>query len=297
MRSTRQALNLGYRPCKVCHPLNLKGLTPDWLQPILVRIETQPDRRIKDSELFDYGINPNRVRRWFLKNHRMTFQAYQRFMRINSAIGKIRFGDKVIEAAFDSGYESLSAFNHSFRKATGFSPQESHAKNVIDITRVLTPLGPMIAGATKIGLCLLEFADRRMLETQFRILEKRLQARLIPGQNPVFDLLDEQLRLYFEGRLTKFDLPLELAGTEFQQKIWNVLMGIPYGTTRSYKEQARAIGSPDAVRAVARANGENRLAIIIPCHRVIGSDGNLIGYGGGLWRKRHLLDLETAVNQ
>lgn len=296
VRSAKEALNLGYRPCKVCHPLHLNGLTPDWLMPILSQIETNPDQRIGDSQLSELGIEPNRVRRWFLKNHGMTFQAYQRFMRINSAIGKIRLGDKVIEAAFDSGYESLSAFNHSFKKATGFSPQQSLSRRVVDITRILTPLGPMIAGATDQGLCLLEFADRRMLETQFKILGKLLDARLMPGQNPIFELLGEQMNEYYIGQRTKFDIPLELPGSEFQRGVWKVLRDIPYGKTRSYKEQAMAIGAPNAVRAVGRANGENRVAIIIPCHRVIGSDGQLTGYGGGLWRKKYLLEMETSLN-
>ena len=294
VRSTREALSLGYRPCKVCEPLDLNGSTPEWLSSVLHQLENEPQTRITDSDLEAAGLNPNRVRRWFLKHHGMTFQAYQRFLRINNAIGKIRFGDKVIEAAFDSGYESLSAFNHSFKKATGFTPHNSSSQNVIDITRILTPLGPMVAGATNRGICLLEFADRRMLETQFKVLSRRLQARLIPGQNPLFEQLDTELKEYFAGERREFEVPLDLAGTEFQEQVWRILGSIPYGTTRSYKQQAEILGNPNAVRAVARANGENRISIIIPCHRVIGSDGHLTGYGGGLWRKRYLLDLEIA---
>ena len=107
----------------------------------------------------------------------------------------------------------------------------------------------------------------------------------------------DELRRYFEGELRRFETPLDLRGTAFQQKVWAALLTIPYGETRSYGEQARIIGEPSAVRAVARATGDNRIAIVIPCHRVVGADGSLTGYGGGLWRKRWLLDLEQIGPQ
>jgi AraC family transcriptional regulator of adaptative response/methylated-DNA-[protein]-cysteine methyltransferase len=131
-----------------------------------------------------------------------------------------------------------------------------------------------------------------MLETQFSILRRRLNATIIQGPNPHFTALRRQLGEYFEGKRTGFDLPIETPGTPFEQRVWKELQRIPYGSTRSYKRQATALGSPAAVRAVANANGRNRIAIIIPCHRVIGEDGHLTGYGGGLWRKQWLLDLE-----
>jgi AraC family transcriptional regulator of adaptative response/methylated-DNA-[protein]-cysteine methyltransferase len=150
----------------------------------------------------------------------------------------------------------------------------------------------MVAAATPQGICLLEFADRRMLETQFKRLEKRFHARLLPGPNEHLDRLRRELDQYFLGRLPEFKVPLVMAGTEFQIKVWRALQTIPYGQTRSYKQQAELIGQPKAVRAVGRANGDNRIAILIPCHRVIGENSQLIGYGGGLWRKRFLIDLE-----
>ncbi len=104
----------------------------------------------------------------------------------------------------------------------------------------------------------------------------------------------DELERYFAGELTTFETPLEVPGTEFQQAVWSALRDVPYGETISYGEQARRIGRPEAVRAVARANGDNRIAIIVPCHRVIGADGRLTGYGGGLWRKRRLLELERG---
>ncbi|MBA7553025.1 Methylated-DNA--protein-cysteine methyltransferase [subsurface metagenome] len=189
----------------------------------------------------------------------------------------------------------MSGFTESFKKSTGFSPSKSKHKNVISITRILTPLGPMLAGATDEGICLLEFVDRRMLETQIKRLKKYLHAELVPGNNKYFDELSFQLKEYFDGERKVFDVPLHIPGTEFQLQVWKELQKIPYGKTRSYKEQAIAIDNPKAVRAVARANGDNRIAIIIPCHRVIGNNGELVGYGGGIWRKQHLMNLENAI--
>jgi AraC family transcriptional regulator of adaptative response/methylated-DNA-[protein]-cysteine methyltransferase len=225
----------------------------------------------------------------------MTFQAYLRMLRINSAFGRIKHGEKVIESAFNGGYESLSGFTESFKKSTGFSPSQSKHKNVISITRILTPLGPMLAGATDKGICLLEFVDRRMIETQIKRLKKFLRTELVPGNNKYFGELSNQLKEYFDGERKVFDVRLHIPGTEFQLQVWKELQKIPYGKTRSYKEQAIAIANPKAVRAVARANGDNRIAIIIPCHRVIGNNGELVGYGGGIWRKQHLLNLENAI--
>ena len=290
--STKEALLHGYRPCKLCSPMGKNGDSPKWLKPILTEISNKPEIRLKDSDLRKGGIDPARIRRWFKKNHGMTFQAYLRTLRISSAFGRIKYGEKVIEAAYESGYESLSGFTDSFKKTTGFSPIKSREKNMITITRIPTPLGPMLAGATEKGICLFEFADRRMLETQLNRIRKIFKAELISGANEHFDVLNKQMEEYFGGLRKEFTLPLVFDGTPFQEKVWKALLKIPYGETRSYLDQAKMIGNPKAVRAVANANGDNRIAIIIPCHRVIGSNGKLVGYGGGLWRKKYLLNLE-----
>ena len=150
----------------------------------------------------------------------------------------------------------------------------------------------MIVGATDKGICLLEFFDRPMLETQLKRLTKWHNAQFITGENPFFNQLNQEIREYFKGELNDFKVPLDVLGTEFQQQVWNALKTIPYSETRSYQQQAISIGNPKAVRAVASANGDNRIAIIIPCHRVIGKNGQLTGYGGGLWRKQRLLEIE-----
>ena len=293
--SAREALLYGYRPCRICEPLADSGGTPEWLKPLLEEVHQNPEIRLNDAELRARGLEPARVRRWFKKHHGMTFQAYLRTLRISGAFGRIRQGGKVIDAAFESGYESLSGFTDSFKKATGIPPSRSAGRQLVNITRIPTPLGPMLAGATDDGICLLEFVDRRMIETQFKRLRNYMNAELLSGNNKHFEPLEKQLKEYFEGRRKEFDIPLVIPGTPFQKKAWEALMKIPYGETRSYAEQARAVGNPRAVRAVAKANGDNRISIIIPCHRVIGSNGELTGYGGGLWRKKHLLEIEQKM--
>jgi len=295
--SIKEALQYGYRPCRICHPLNQNGESPVWLKNLLKEIEEKKIFKLKDYELRNRNIDPAKIRRWFKKHHGMTFQSYLRLMRVNSAFGRIKHGEKVTNSAYDSGYESLSAFADAFKKSTGFSPSESKKKNIISVTRILTPLGPMLVGATDAGICLLEFVDRRMIETQIKRLKKLLNAEFIPGTNNHFYELDKQLKEYFDGKRKDFDLPLILNGTDFQQKVWEELRKIPFGSTRSYQDQAEAVKNPKAIRAVARANGDNRIAIIIPCHRVIGKDGKLVGYGGGIWRKQYLLNLENKIKR
>ena len=157
-----------------------------------------------------------------------------------------------------------------------------------------TPLGLMLAGATVQGVCLLEFVDSGRVEPQLRRLAGGLGAVSAPGESPFFSALRAQLDEYFTGLRRHFSLPLVLAGTPFQLRVWVALQSIPYGETRTYRALAAQIGSPDAARAVGSANGANPLAILIPCHRLTGADGKLTGYGGGLWRKRRLLEMERS---
>ncbi len=290
--SNKDALCNGYRPCKVCKPLEPLGLTPDNIQELITKLHNDPYRRIKDKDIRNYGIDPVSLRRWFLKHHNMTFQAYQRLYRINHAYRQMSSGNSVTASAFDSGYESLSAFTDQFISIFGKPPTKAGEKSVINITRITTPLGPLFACANDRGISLVEFTDRRMLETNIQALRKRRNAVILPGPHPLFNDLEKQMAEYFSGKRQLFDLPLDNPGTDFQQTVWKMLHTIGYGETISYQMLAQRIGSPGAVRAVANANGHNRIAIINPCHRVIGKDGTLTGYGGGLERKRWLLDHE-----
>ena len=290
--SAKRALQHGFRPCKICKPMEHLAETPEYIQSLIGELHKNPYSRIKDSDLVERGLEPNHIRRWFKTHHQMTFQAYQRMLRLNLAYQKIESGKSVLDSALESGYDSLSGFNESYRAIFGGPPTSPGKKDLIHITRFSTEIGPMFAGATSQGICLLEFTDRRMLETEFRDLRKRLNAVILPGENPHLVQVEREIEQYFQGKRKKFSVPLHTPGTEFQQSVWQGLKKIPYGQTRSYKEQAINLGKPNAVRAVASANGHNRVAIIIPCHRVIGSDGKLVGYGGGLHRKKWLLDFE-----
>lgn len=292
LNTSKECILKGYRPCKVCRPLENLNQTPPLYQQIINELTQNPALKFKDYDLKQKGIEPSQIRRWFLKNHGITFQAFQRIFRINSAFKKIQNGESVTNTAFDTGFESLSGFGETFKNIFGVSPKNGRQQNVIDLKRIETPLGTMIACATNQGICLLEFTDRKMLETELKAIAKLLNATIVQGDNKHFDTLEIQLQEYFKGRRKEFSVPLNAQGTDFQHKVWAALQFIPYGQTKSYKEQAIAIGSPESVRAVANANGMNRIAILIPCHRVIGSDGQLTGYGGGLWRKHYLLEFE-----
>jgi AraC family transcriptional regulator of adaptative response/methylated-DNA-[protein]-cysteine methyltransferase len=166
-------------------------------------------------------------------------------------------------------------------------------QETVYIKKLETPLGVLIAGATNSGICLLEFTDRMEIESEYEILKKLLNAEIIHAESPFFAPLEMQLKEYFAVSRKVFELPLLYTGTPFQQAVWKELQTIPYGATRSYIQQAKALKNPEGVRAVAHANGTNSIAILIPCHRVIGKNGSLTGYGGGLWRKKWLLDLEA----
>jgi AraC family transcriptional regulator, regulatory protein of adaptative response / methylated-DNA-[protein]-cysteine methyltransferase len=292
--TARDALFAGYRPCLRCRPLEPAGSAPSWLKPLLDDVAETPTAPWSDDDLRARGLEPARVRRWFKSQYGMTFQAYRRGLRLGRAMGQLKNGASVTSAAFDSGYDSLSGFNDALQQLAGRPPAATRDATPVVVTRLLTPLGPMIAGATDDGLCLLEFSDRRMLETQLQRLAKLLPGPLAPGRHPMLERIEDELQHYFAGTLQDFTMPLVVPGSEFQRHAWTALRAIPYGETRSYAQQAAAIGRPEAVRAVARANGDNRIAIVIPCHRVVGADGKLTGYGGGLWRKRWLLELERG---
>jgi AraC family transcriptional regulator, regulatory protein of adaptative response / methylated-DNA-[protein]-cysteine methyltransferase len=289
------ALLAGFRPCKRCRPLEPEGTTPPWVRPLLRAVDHDPSRRWRDEDLRAIGLSPSRVRRWFRRHHGMTFHAYSRARRLGNALGQIQEGETVTRAAFDSGFDSLSGFNDAFLQLAGEPPTRRKGAPLLQVTRIPTPLGPMVAAASDEALFLLEFADRRGLPRQLGTLRKRLGCVFAPGDNAVLAQTAEQVDLYFRGEAGTPDIPLDAPGTPFQETVWAALREIPYGATASYAELAGAIGKPSAGRAVARANGANRIAIAIPCHRVIGSDGKLTGYGGGLWRKTRLLALEKSV--
>jgi len=151
----------------------------------------------------------------------------------------------------------------------------------------------MIAGATDAGICLFDFQYRKSIEVIQDRIRKGLQDEFVPGDHPLLDELESEMDAYFKGTLKAFTIPIHPVGSPFQLKVWDLLRQIPYGKHRSYLQQARELGDEKAIRAVATANGMNGIAILIPCHRVLGSNGSLTGYAGGLSAKRWLLDHEA----
>ena len=157
--------------------------------------------------------------------------------------------------------------------------------------KIQTPLGEMLAIKSEKGLCMLEFFDGKSTEKQLKEIQNL--GEIFEKDDDILNRLENELNDYFKGNLKEFTIPLDLIGTDFQKKVWNELIKIPFGETRSYKEQSIAVGDLLAIRAVANANGKNKIAIVVPCHRVIGSDGSLTGYAGGKKRKQFLLELES----
>jgi AraC family transcriptional regulator of adaptative response/methylated-DNA-[protein]-cysteine methyltransferase len=292
-----EALFAGYRPCRRCKPLAVAA-DPEWLGELVERVEADPRKRIRDAELRTEGLDPATVRRRFLLRFGLTFQGYQRARRLAAAFEAIKSGGSLDDAVFDHGYESHSGFREAFVRLFGDAPgraaKPGQGGDFIRLAWIESPLGPLVAGAIDEGICLLEFTDRRMLEAQALTLRSRLSLPAAPASHPHLERLKTELTEYFAGERRSFDLPIHEPGTPFQERVWSALREIPCGETRSYGDLARTLGEPTATRAVAQANGRNRVAILVPCHRVIGADGSLSGYGGGVWRKRRLLEIEGA---
>jgi AraC family transcriptional regulator of adaptative response/methylated-DNA-[protein]-cysteine methyltransferase len=291
--SAAEALFAGYRPCKRCRPMATEE-QPEWATSLLAEVENNPSARITESDLHARGVDPATVRRHFLRHYGMTFQAYTRARRLSNAFTSIRQGSPLDDTIFNSGYESHSGFREAFAKVFGCPPGDSANRNSVFVAWLPSPLGPLVAGATDEGVCLLEFSDRRMLQAQFDTVRKLFRSPLVPGTNRHLERLRDELTRYFAGTLRKFSVPLVYPGTSFQQRVWEQLLRVPYGETRSYQELAVAVGNGAAVRAVGRTNGLNRICILIPCHRIVNKNGDLGGYGGGLRRKQYLLNLEQV---
>jgi AraC family transcriptional regulator of adaptative response/methylated-DNA-[protein]-cysteine methyltransferase len=263
--AVQEALLRGYRACRVCRPMDPAGEHPAWARRLLEMVEQ--GERVKEQRLRDMGIEPARARRYFMTTLGMSFQAFQRSLRVGGAV--------------------RGAPHHN-------GSTKGPAPGGLVGSLIETPLRPMIAVASEAGLVMLEFLDRRALATELRDIGEQLGAPAIPGENRHIELARRELDAYFKGRLERFCVPLDLRGSPFQLEVWRRLCRIGYGQVASYAQIARDVGKPGAARAVGRANGQNRIAIIVPCHRVINADGSLCGYGGGVWRKKWLLRHEGA---
>jgi AraC family transcriptional regulator, regulatory protein of adaptative response / methylated-DNA-[protein]-cysteine methyltransferase len=292
--SPREAVFAGYRPCKRCRPMETNGKPPQWVGALLSAIEKNSSARYSDAYLRSISVDPARARRFFLKNYGMTFQAYCRARRLGKSFEQIRLGANLDDVVLGYGYNSHSGFRDAFAKTFGAAPGKSRGTDCIVTAWVESPFGPLLAAATSEGICLLEFTDRRRLDHQFSRLRKYFRCSIVPGENTHILQLKSELAEYFAGKRKQFSVKLFYPGTPFEERVWNVLLTIRYGSTVTYEDIAKTVGSPGASRAVGRANGFNRISIVIPCHRVINKNGELGGYGGGLWRKKMLLELEEG---
>jgi len=287
-----ECIQAGYRACKRCHPMAPAAEAEPAIRLLLSALSERRDHRWSEPDIVRMGLDPSTVRRVFNRHFGMTFLEMARLERLRNGHVALAGGGKVIEAQLDAGFSSPSAFRTAFARLMGQAPNSFQADAVVKADYVDTPLGAMIALGDRTHLHLLEFADRKALPTELRRMHQLLKGRIGFGRQPPMDLLEAELEGYFTGRRARFSVPLAFHGSDFTKAVWHALVAIPAGETRSYSEIARQIGRPSAIRAVARANGANQIALLVPCHRVIGADGSLTGYGGGLWRKQKLIEIE-----
>jgi AraC family transcriptional regulator of adaptative response/methylated-DNA-[protein]-cysteine methyltransferase len=288
------AQEAGFRPCLRCKPLDIKPPASGALHTLKERIKAEPDRRWTAGDLKALGYDPSTVRRAFQREYGVTFAQYARSQRLGLAVGTLQQGGSVMDAQLDAGYESGSGFREAISRLIGDAPTRMTAHQILTAQWLDTPIGAMLAVVDDAGVHLLEFAERKALPNEI----KRLRERVGPirfGHHPMLDSLAGELAQYFSGQLTAFTVPVVQKGTAFETSVWDALQQIPVGQTRSYGALAQKMDRPSAVRAVARANGANQVAIIVPCHRVIGADGSMTGYGGKIWRKQWLLNHEQRM--
>lgn len=294
-KSAQEALLASFRPCLRCRPLSHPDQVSPLIKMLVDAVEADPSKKWKESDFRTLSVDVSTARRQFKKRFGMTFVAYARARRMGMAMKKIREGDTVLQTQLNMGYESSSGFRDVFSKIMGSAPSIlKDSKNLLKAAWIDTPLGPMVAISDDHILYLLEFVDRRGLEREMERLQIKTKSVIVPGNTPVISFLETELQTYFRGTLKHFKTPFCLLGSPFQKQVWQMLFNLPYGHTHSYLEQAQALGKEKACRAVANANGANQLAIIVPCHRIIGTDGALKGYGGGVSRKKWLIDHERS---
>ncbi|HYF97742.1 MAG TPA: trifunctional transcriptional activator/DNA repair protein Ada/methylated-DNA--[protein]-cysteine S-methyltransferase [Coxiellaceae bacterium] len=290
--SAQDATLASFRPCKRCRPLSHPNQVSDVVRLLIEAVEQEPTKRWKTADFKKLAIDESTARRQFKKRFGMTFVAYARARRIGEAVKEIRQGARMIDTQLQVGYESSSGFRDAFSKILGDAPRKMSKNSLIlKAAWIDTVLGPMIAIADDEFLYLLEFASRRGLEREIERLRNRGFA-IIPGTAAPLTSIETELKAYFAGALTQFKTPYRVFGSAFQQQVWQALCQIPFGETRSYAKLSASLNKPNSHRAVANANGANQLAIIIPCHRVIASDGSLAGYGGGVAVKQWLIEHE-----
>lgn len=290
--SVGECIEAGFRACKRCHPLQPMASVDPSIAALLAALDERPEYRWSESDIDRLGFDLSTVRRSFKRQFGMTFLEMARQRRLRDGFETISDGGKIIDAQLDAGFESASAFRASFSKLLGRAPGRLDSTPMLFADWIETPLGSMITICSKSQMHLLEFVDRKALKSELAKLDALAKGKIGIGKTPAGEQIKSELDHFFDGVSARFSTPLAYGGSAFAQSVWDELRLIPPGQTRSYSEIAKRIGRPTATRAVARANGANQIALVVPCHRVIGADGSLTGYGGGLWRKQKLLEIE-----
>ncbi|WP_420403579.1 bifunctional transcriptional activator/DNA repair enzyme AdaA [Nisaea sp.] len=289
-----ECVEAGFRPCKRCRPLEKAAEGDPVVTKLMVAFEAEPERRWTEGDIVALGFDPSTVRRSFKRQFGMTFLEMARLSRLRDGFVTLSGGGRVIDAQLDAGFDSPSGFRAAFARLLGQSPQSFTGGELLKADWIDSPIGALVAVSDRTHLHLLEFVDRRALPRELKRLREAAPGGIGIGRLPPTEQIAAELATYFAGEGACFETPLAYHGSPFTREVWVELRRIPPGETRSYGDLAKAIGRPSATRAVARANGANQIAIAIPCHRVIGADGALTGYGGGLWRKRKLIELEQS---
>lgn len=287
-----ECIEAGFRACKRCHPLQAAASADPAIGALLAALDERPDIRWSEEHVERLGYDLSTVRRSFKRQFGMTFLEMARQRRLREGFEALSDGSSVIAAQQEARFDSASAFRTAFAKILGCAPAALKQDGLLRASWIATPLGDMVAVASETHLHLLEFIGRKALPMELRKLRAATKDGIGLGRTGVTEQASAELEAFFAGRSAVFKTPLHQAGSAFSQEVWAELRRIPAGTTRSYAELARQIGRPAAMRAVARANGANQIALMVPCHRVLGADGALTGYGGGLWRKQRLLEIE-----
>ncbi len=287
--------NAGFRPCLRCRPfLNAREREP-LVSMLIAQLNDDPDRAWSDNDLTMMSLDPSTVRRAFQRHMGMTFLDLARLRRTGRGLDRLAAGTSVIDAQIEAGFASGSGFRDAVSRLIGDSPATLQGRELLRADWIETPIGSMLAVGDEHAVHLLEFFDRKALPAELIRLRATTGYSIAFGRTSAIDQVAAELNAYFVGRSMLFTTPLALRGSPFTRKVWDALQAIPAGTTRSYGQIASALGRTSAARAVARANGANQIAILIPCHRIIGSDGHLTGYGGKLWRKRWLIEHERRL--
>lgn len=290
--SVPECMSAGFRACLKCHPLGPAAEADPAIATLLNALKDKPGYRWSEQDVERLNLDPSTVRRSFKRHFGMTFLEMARLERLRQGFETLGDGGRVIDAQQDAGFESPTAFRVAFSRLLGQVPGRLADNALLQADWLTTPLGTMIAVTDNKSLHLLEFADRKALPAELKKLVDLSKGSVGVGRLPPHDALEKELDAYFTGKSADFKIPLACHGSEFTRTVWDALREIPAGAVRSYSQIAEQIGRPTATRAVARANGANQIALIIPCHRVIGADGSLTGYGGGLWRKQKLIEIE-----